>query len=79
MKVLKLQILLTNILQIPNCLEKSSELEYALPKHMRCAAHTLNLVATVDANKAVEECSLYKKVSRSAFGKAQELWNKQSR
>ena len=46
---------------------------------MRCAAHTLNLVATMDAKKALGQCSLYKKVSRSAFEKAQELWNKQSK
>jgi len=50
-----------------------------LPKHMRCAAHTLNLVATTDANKALQQDAVYKKNYRLAFGKAQELWNKQSR
>ena len=44
-----------------------------LPKHMRCAAHTLNLVATTDADKALSKCGIYKKYYRSAFAKAQEL------
>lgn len=51
---------------------------YELPKHWRCAAHTLNLVATVDSEKAFSNSS-YKKVNRSAFGTAVALWNKQQR
>jgi len=54
------------------------ESTYELPKHYRCAAHTLNLVATVDSEKAFSNSS-YKKVNRSAFGKAVALWNKQQR
>ena len=50
-----------------------------LPSHMRCAAHTLNLVATTDADKAPKNCSTYKVLYRSAFAKAHTLWNKQSR
>ena len=49
-----------------------------LPKHMRCAAHTLNLVSTTDADKALQGNG-YRSVYRSAFAKAQQLWNKQSR
>lgn len=52
---------------------------YTLPKHFRCAAHTLNLVASTDADKAMSSNSTYKKTCRSAFAKARELWNKQSR
>ena len=50
-----------------------------LPQHMQCAAHTLNLVATMDADKALDKDGIYKKHYPSAFGKAQALWNKQSR
>ena len=42
---------------------------YELPKHWRCAAHIVNLVATADSEKAFSD-SNYKKVNRSAFGKA---------
>ena len=49
---------------------------YDLPKHWRCAAHTINLVASVDSQKAFYDAD-YKKANRSAFGKAVALWNKQ--
>ena len=42
---------------------------------MKCAAHALNLVATVDCNQALEHYPLYKAICRSAFGKAQKLLN----
>jgi KRAB domain-containing zinc finger protein len=53
-------------------------LEYHLPPHHRCAAHSLNLVSTVDAEKA-EENPVYKRLSRATFAKCQSLWNKSSR
>ena len=31
-----------------------------LPKHMRCASNTLNLVATTDAGKTLNKCAIYK-------------------
>ena len=43
-----------------------------LPKHMHCASHTLNLVATTDAGKTLNKCAIYKKHYRSAFTKTQE-------
>ena len=49
-----------------------------LPKHMRCASHTLNLVATTDAGKTLSKHAVCKKYCRSAFTNAQEIWNKQS-
>ena len=52
-------------------------LEYHLPPHHRCAAHSLNLVSTVDAEKA--ENPVYKRLSRATFAKCQSLWNKSSR
>jgi hypothetical protein len=50
--------------------------EYSLPKHQRCASHTLHLIATKDADKAESVDAQYKKVSRSALAKCQGLWNK---
>ncbi len=52
--------------------------EYHLPRHQRCACHTLNLISTADADKA-ESDATYKKISRSAFAKCQGLWNKYGR
>ena len=49
-----------------------------LPAHARCAAHTFNLIATKDAEKALED-SRFRTVSRRALGKAQALWNAQNR
>jgi len=58
--------------------ESQSEWEYSLPRHRRCDRHTLNLIATADADKA-ESDTPYKKVSRSTFAKCHALWNKYSR
>jgi hypothetical protein len=49
-----------------------------LPVHMRCAAHTLNLVATSDADKALED-DTFQTAANSAMKKARQLWNAQSR
>lgn len=56
----------------------AGEDDYELPKHWRCAAHTINLIASVDSEKAFSEKN-YKKAHRCAFGKAVALWNKQHR
>ncbi|KAF2366176.1 HTH CenpB-type DNA-binding domain [Trinorchestia longiramus] len=63
--------------------EQSSELNgehCTLPRHIRCAAHTLNLIATTDAAAIMDNPGNqdYKKILHSAFSKAQALWNKQS-
>ena len=49
-----------------------------LPQHHRCAAHTLNLVATKDSEEALK-VPAFGKVSRAVFAKCQGLWNKQGR
>ncbi|XP_028854977.1 uncharacterized protein LOC114801150 isoform X1 [Denticeps clupeoides] len=59
-------------------LEEDDGLQYQLPKHHRCACHLLNLVSTVDVDRA-NKTDAYKKLSRSAFSKCQALWNKASR
>ena len=58
--------------------EASGSFEYQLPPHQRCAAHTLNLISTVDAEKA-EEDPTYKGLTRGTFAKCQALWNRSSR
>jgi hypothetical protein len=56
----------------------SDDREYHLPRHQRCACHTLNLITTNDINDA-EQDPAYKKLSRAAFSKCQDLWNKYGR
>ena len=58
--------------------ESTSDNDYSLPPHQRCACHTLNLIATTDAEKA-EADATYKKLYRSTFAKCQALWNKYGR
>jgi hypothetical protein len=45
--------------------------------HLRCAAHTLNMVATLDAEKALQN-SGFKTAWKLAMTKAQALWSDQS-
>ena len=51
--------------------------DLSLPKHRRCAAHTLNLVATTDLKKVpLWSCQ---KTCEKAFAKAEAPWKKQNR
>jgi hypothetical protein len=45
-----------------------------LPPHKKCVAHTLNLIATTDAEKAFKTPA-YSKIHNGSFGKCQGLWN----
>lgn len=50
-----------------------------LPPHFRCASHTLNLIGSTDADKAIMECSAFKQAHRKVMGKLTALWNLTSR
>lgn len=66
---------ITDILDNGDDFDESSEIK--LPKHQRCAAHTLNLIATIDIQEA-EKDGTYKVNSRRAFSKCQAIFNKQN-
>ncbi|CAI9715516.1 Hypothetical predicted protein [Octopus vulgaris] len=59
-------------------LDESSGLSLNLPVHMKCTAHTFKLVASLDADKALDSAS-FKSAYRKVMPKAQQLWNLQSR
>ena len=46
-----------------------------LPPQVRCAAHTLNLICTTDADKALTEDKPYSRIYHGSFAKCQALWN----
>jgi len=50
---------------------------FSLPPHQRCAAYTLNLIATGDILEA-EKDATYKTISRRVFSKCQSIFNKQN-
>jgi len=70
---------ITDILdgQTQNTQNTNDVLDMKLPKHQRCAAHTLNLIATVDILEA-EKDGPYKVLSRRVFAKCQSIFNKQN-
>lgn len=61
---------IVDILDNGDDFDDSSEIK--LPKHQRCAAHTLNLIATVDILEA-EKDNTYKVNSRRVFSKCQAI------
>lgn len=52
---------------------------FNLPRHMRCAAHRMNLVATGSRVETALNNPRCKSVHRSLMGKLSAVWNKQSR
>jgi len=65
---------LTDVFESPN-IEKS--LDFSLPPHQRCAAHTLNLIAVNNIREAEKDVT-YRLMSNRLFGKCQKLFNKQN-
>ncbi|CAI5682826.1 unnamed protein product [Oreochromis niloticus] len=59
--------------------QEHEELNFFLPPHQRCAAHTLNLIATTDLDKAASQQGVSKKIYRSAKAKCAAIWNKAHR
>ncbi|CAI9717633.1 Hypothetical predicted protein [Octopus vulgaris] len=62
-------------ISVDAALDGSSGLD--LPVHMKCTAHTFNLVASVNFDKALDSAS-FKSVYTKALSNAQRLWNLQS-
>ena len=58
--------------------EEEEDANIKLPRQQRCAAHTLNLVASTDINEK-DMPHMFKKSYRSAIAKAKALWNKQDK
>jgi len=57
---------------------QGDEEHFFLPPHQRCAAHTSNLIATNEVDKAASN-GPFRKVYRSAVGKCASIWNKAQR
>ena len=51
------------------------EVEHTLSKHVRCASHTLSLMATTDAKNALKNHT-FAALNHTTMGKCNALWNK---
>ncbi|CAD6229122.1 GSCOCG00012088001-RA-CDS, partial [Cotesia congregata] len=54
--------------------EFATKCEDKLPRHFRCASHSLNLVATTDCLKAINNSKTLKKKYFNVIGKCSSLW-----
>jgi hypothetical protein len=61
-------------IQLHDALEEEAEVhaKYNLPKHARCAAHTLNLIASADVNKAKPGFNI---ILNGALEKCGSIWS----
>ena len=57
--------------------EHYEDISIRLPDHMKCCAHTLNLIATTDIVKITDRS--YLQISKATFEKLFKFWNLVSR
>ncbi|XP_071581983.1 uncharacterized protein [Temnothorax nylanderi] len=61
-----------NCIQIDN--EFSNECDAKLPRHIRCASHTLNLIAKTDVLKAIKNCKRLNSKHNNVMHKCTAIW-----
>lgn len=59
-----------------DCEEISDQLEILLPKHLKCASHTLNLIASSDAIKIINNNARLKRTHEETIEECKKLWKK---
>jgi len=68
-----------DIVSVGELLQSEHDDEYMigvnLPAHETCVSHSLNLLATTDANKACEADSTFKRTYRAGLAKCTAIWN----
>ncbi|XP_076039229.1 uncharacterized protein LOC143024315 [Oratosquilla oratoria] len=67
------------VISMEEALDQADEDEVSLPKHQRCGAHTLNLLASEDVSKVPQWNHGGRNIFRRSAAKAQSLWNAQGR
>lgn len=67
-----------DVSKVLDAIDQDEPLQRHLPQHQRCASHTLNLVASKDAEDATK-LQAFRALSGEAFGKCKLLWNRASR
>lgn len=64
---------------ITDLVVESTDNDFELPQHVRCASHTLNLIVSADIGKAISTKRLstyqFDRVYRTAMARCSHLWN----
>lgn len=58
--------------------DEEDTLQIQLPKHQRCASHTINLIAVTDTKNAINSNTALRKRHTNVLNKCSLLWNKSS-